>query len=118
MVINVIFDIVTLFYVCAASISALSYINDITCAYSDCDRTAMDAKILMGFGMAFALIVSLIHLVLFILRCIAAYRSRFWHSENRPSSFKFPAGTFTVECSIKLLRQEREGQEREGQIRI
>ena len=78
--------------------------------------------VLLGFAIGAALAVGLVHMVLFVLRCIAAYRTRFWRqsgSGSSPGTWRFPTGTFTVEFSIKLLRQEseREG-EREGQIRI
>ncbi len=45
----------------------------------------------------------LCHTVLFIMRCFAAYGTRFW----RRSRWTIPTGQLTFEFTIKLLSQEQ-----------
>jgi len=113
LIVNIVLDIIILVYSITASFIALNFLRPGSCTYpsdpDECDLRGMQVMILMGIAMAAALGVGIVHLVLFILRCIQAYRTRFWRPEHRPSSWRFPTGTFTVEFTIKLLRQEEEG---------
>jgi len=68
-----------------------------------CLPWVLAAKILIGIGGGLAALVALGHLVLLLLRCVAAWKSKFW---RRPSSISFPTGELTFQFTIKLLKQE------------
>lgn len=42
-------------------------------------------------------------MVLLVMRCVAAFKSKFW---RRSSGLTFPTGELTFQFTIKLLRQE------------
>ena len=44
--------------------------------------------------------IRIVHLVLFVIRCVGAYSTKFW---RRP--VRFPMGQLTVEFTVKLLRE-------------
>lgn len=68
-----------------------------------CLNWVLAAKILMGIGGGLAAVVGALHLILLLLRCVAAWKSKFW---RRPSGFTFPTGELTFQFTIRLLRQE------------
>lgn len=47
-------------------------------------------------------LTSVVHIVLFLVRCVYAYRTRFWERVVVPC----PSGEFAVELRFKFRRQE------------
>lgn len=49
---------------------------------------------------------STVHLALFVVRCIIAYRSQIWKGP-----WRFPDGQLTVELSLKLFKEPQKPRE-------
>jgi len=70
---------------------------------ANCEEWKLAVKILIGICVGGGVIVGSANLILFVLRCISAFRTRFW---TRPFPWRFPVGQITLEFTIKVLRQE------------
>ncbi|KUJ08956.1 uncharacterized protein LY89DRAFT_676334 [Mollisia scopiformis] len=67
-----------------------------------CHSMLLAVRIVIGIAAGFAMIVAVCHTVLFLLRIVALWKTKFW---KRP--MPFPTGSITLEVSIKVQRQER-----------
>ncbi|KAL5341186.1 hypothetical protein BJX70DRAFT_76862 [Aspergillus crustosus] len=74
--------------------------------------TARAVIVLLGIGLIAGLLVGLVHLILFPLRCYASFRNGSWQS---PQTWRLPGGEFKVEFSIRFLRQEEPGRRNSGE---
>ncbi|KAI9039783.1 uncharacterized protein KD926_009126 [Aspergillus affinis] len=107
---NLVFDFVIAFYAVLGSCMGM------TRDWYDCSPESQDCQlarwvklfISVTFGFGFALGIN--HLILFLFRCALAFQSRFW---QRLQHLRLPAGQFTVEFTVKFLRQEDQRIERE-----
>ncbi|KAF2490096.1 hypothetical protein BU16DRAFT_531430 [Lophium mytilinum] len=64
-----------------------------------CYRYAYRVTVLQEVVMSLGLVLGVTSLVLAVLRLVLAYRSKFWRRMS------IPTGTFSVEFSVKILRQ-------------
>ncbi|KAL2870664.1 uncharacterized protein BJX67DRAFT_245277 [Aspergillus lucknowensis] len=67
--------------------------------------------VVLGIGLISGLLVGLVHLILFPVRCYASIKSGSWQT---PQTWRIPSGEFKIEFSIKFLRQEELQEERQG----
>ncbi|MCJ1475146.1 hypothetical protein MMC13_003806 [Lambiella insularis] len=115
---SLILDLIISFYVVSSGVMGLSAIvnrYDYDCHYrngspsevDDCLTRVLPAKVFAAIAFGTAIALGVDHLVLFVMRCRAVYLTKFW---KRP--WHFPTGQFTVEFTVKLLRQTQEGTER------
>ncbi|KAL4943766.1 hypothetical protein BDV06DRAFT_129459 [Aspergillus oleicola] len=104
LVVNLLVDAVVVIYTLSSAPHALTANFDQSPNTWLPDKTAADTTraviVILGVGLISSLIVGLAHLVLFPLRCYAAFVGGSWDSG------RVPGGEFRVEFAIKFLRQE------------
>ncbi|QSS53906.1 hypothetical protein I7I53_01310 [Histoplasma capsulatum var. duboisii H88] len=105
LVLNLVVDPIVVFYSFGWSVTGL--VENSPWCEPECDGTSKWIQLLAGIGLSFALGLGLTHLALFLMRCVLAIR---WVFEQRRNSsgplFRIPTGQFTVEFTIRLLRQD------------
>ncbi|KAK2783118.1 hypothetical protein FQN52_000460 [Onygenales sp. PD_12] len=69
-----------------------------------CEAFAKKIQILVWVGLGLGLAVALVHLILFLFRCARALRYLF--RQQSSGTLKIPTGRFSIEFTIKLLRQD------------
>lgn len=72
---------------------------------TDCDKWVVATKVLIGVSAGIAVLVGVIHLIILLLRIIAAVRTRFWKRIS-VSGFSFPTGRVRIGFTVEVLRQE------------
>lgn len=70
---------------------------------SNCKPWKLALQILVGIAAGFGGIVGIAQLILFVLRVVAGFRTKFW---KRPLGLFFPTGELTVSLTIKVLKQQ------------
>jgi len=94
--VNLIPDLAICFYSIAFGVQSLDATFNEYYGY----RLPVPIKVLVVLTFGFMLALAITHLILFVMRCVFTYRTRFWER-----LFRCEAGELTFELTVKLRRQ-------------
>ncbi|KAK4443513.1 hypothetical protein QBC34DRAFT_202048 [Podospora aff. communis PSN243] len=72
----------------------------------ECDVWAAKFVVLLWVYLGAVFVLGVVHAALFVFTCAGPFRGIAWRESLR--SWKFPTGQFTVEFTVKFLRQDRD----------
>ncbi|KAI0123581.1 hypothetical protein BJ170DRAFT_88473 [Xylariales sp. AK1849] len=74
-----------------------------------CERFAQAMLVIYWLYVGLGVVLTLTHALLFVIRCVAVYNTREAERCGRVSQWRFPAGQFSVEFTIKYLPLDQGG---------